>query len=116
VAYRTPWWILAQTWQERGIRWKSGTRPCGTRNNKQTNNRHLALWDQTFAKQVKRVFANNISVFAKNVSGFFFLGGGPGGGIGFWVFTCCSCTHDVFTNFATLKKLHHLSLLKCTLS
>jgi hypothetical protein len=40
VAYRTPWWILAQTWQERSIRWKSGTRPCGTRNNKQqqTNN------------------------------------------------------------------------------
>jgi hypothetical protein len=37
VAYRNPRWILAQTWQERGIRWKSGTRPCGTRNNKQTN-------------------------------------------------------------------------------
>jgi hypothetical protein len=35
-----PWWILAQTWQERGIRWKSGTRPCGTRNNKQTTNSH----------------------------------------------------------------------------
>jgi hypothetical protein len=34
VAYRNPRWILAQTWQERGIRWKSGTRPCGTRNNK----------------------------------------------------------------------------------
>jgi hypothetical protein len=37
VAYRNPKWNLAQTWQERGIRWKSGTRPCGTRNNKQTN-------------------------------------------------------------------------------
>jgi hypothetical protein len=43
VAYRTPWWILAQTWQERGIRWKSGTRPCGTRNNKQTNTAHMTF-------------------------------------------------------------------------
>jgi hypothetical protein len=48
VAYRTPWWILAQTWQERGIRWKSGTRPAGTRNNKQTNNFSERLRNKSF--------------------------------------------------------------------
>jgi hypothetical protein len=51
VAYRTPWWILAQTWQERGIRWKSGTRPCGTRNNK--HNKQTIIQINFFGPRLK---------------------------------------------------------------
>jgi hypothetical protein len=51
-----PRWILAQTWQERGTRWKSGTRPCGTRNNKQTNKPSEATQDHKTSEADKIIY------------------------------------------------------------